>query len=363
MDRAREVLLRAPTAEDYRALAAIDPAQRTPLDHARLAEAAWWLAKFEESMAERQAAYTGFVEAGDDRIAGLLAARLSIEFALHGEPAVGAGFLARARRHLRDQPDCVERGFLSMVEASTLRMEQRPDEALECVSEAIACAERFADHDLLAMALHIEGLLLLDGGRVADGLARMDEAMALLLAGEVSPYFTGIVFCALIHACLELSDIRRAGDWSDAAGIWCESLPPEAPIIGFCRVNRAEVDRIRGSWAEAEAAAALAVEQLTAIDPGIGRPRALSDRRDPPANGRSGGRRGCVRPCARVGSRPPAGARAAAVGAGRPRRRRGGAPNCDRNAVHCTRPRAHLGRHRRGGACGGRRGRGANGGR
>lgn len=266
MDRARQVL-RPPTAEDYRALAAIDPTQRTPLDHARLAEAAWWLAKFEESMAERQQAYTGFVEAGDDRVAGLLAARLSIEFALHGEPAIGAGFLARARRHLRDQPDCVERGFLLMVEASTLRMEQRPDEALERVSEAIACAERFADHDLLAMALHIEGLLLLDGGRVADGLARMDEAMALILAGEVSPYFTGIVFCALIQACLELSDIRRAGDWSDAAGIWCESLPPEAPIIGFCRVNRAEVDRVRGAWAESEAAAALAVEQLTAIDP------------------------------------------------------------------------------------------------
>ena len=284
MDRARQVL-RPPTAEDYRALAAIDPTQRTPLDHARLAEAAWWLAKFEESMAERQQAYTGFVEAGDDRVAGLLAARLSIEFALHGEPAVSAGFLARARRHLRDQPDCVERGFLLMVEASTLRMEQRPDDALERASEAIACAERFADHDLLAMALHIEGLVLLDGGRVADGLARMDEAMALILAGEVSPYFTGIVFCALIQACLELSDIRRAGDWSDAAGIWCDSLPPEAPIIGFCRVNRAEVDRIRGSWTEAEAAATLAVEQLTAIDPHRAGLAPLSDRRDTPATG------------------------------------------------------------------------------
>ena len=131
----------------------------------------------------------------------------------------------------------------------------------------MACAERFADGDLLAMSLHVEGLLLLDTGRYADGLARMDEAMALILAGDISPYFTGIVYCALIQACLELSDIRRAGDWSDAAGVWCEALPPEAPFVGFCRVNRAEVERIRGVWPKAEAEAARAAEELATVDP------------------------------------------------------------------------------------------------
>ena len=267
MDRAQDILQHAPDAKEYEALRAIDPAERTPFDHARLAEAAWWHAAFEESMSERQQAYAGFAAAGDDRLAGLMAARLSIEFAIHGEPAVGAGFLERAKRHLRDQPDCVERGFVTMVETSMLRMEGRAEDALTHAEEAVACAERFANDDLLAMSLHVEGLLLLDMGRVADGLARMDEAMALILAGTISPYFTGIVYCALIQACLELSDIRRAGDWSDAAGVWCEALPPEAPIVGFCRVNRAEVARIRGAWAEAEAAAALAAEELAAIDP------------------------------------------------------------------------------------------------
>ena len=267
MDRAQDILQHASDAKEYEALRAIDPLERTPFDHARLAEAAWWHRAFEESMSERQQAYAGFVAAGDDRLAGLLAARLSIEFAMHGEPAVGAGFLERAKRHLREQPDCVERGFVTMVETSMLRTAGRSEDALAQVGEAVACAERFANDDLLAMSLHVEGLLLLDVGRVADGLARMDEAMALILAGTISPYFTGIVYCALIQACLELSDIRRAGDWSDAAGVWCEALPPEAPIIGFCRVNRAEVARIRGAWPEAEAAAALAAEELAAIDP------------------------------------------------------------------------------------------------
>src|SRR5580765_2902966 len=222
MDRAQDILQHAPDAKEYEALRAIDPTERTPFDHARLAEAAWWHRAFEESMSERQQAYAGFVAAGDDRLAGLLAARLSIEFAIHGEPAVGAGFLERAKRHLRDQPDCVERGFVTMVETSMLRTAGRSEDALAQVGEAVSCAERFANDDLLAMSLHVEGLLLLDMGRVADGLARMDEAMALILGGAVSPYFTGIVYCALIQACLELSDIRRAGDWSDAAGVWCE---------------------------------------------------------------------------------------------------------------------------------------------
>ena len=96
MDRAQDILQHAPDAKEYEALRAIDPAERTPFDHARLAEAAWWHAAFEESMSERQQAYAGFVAAGDDRLAGLLAARLCIEFAMHGEPAVGAGFLERA---------------------------------------------------------------------------------------------------------------------------------------------------------------------------------------------------------------------------------------------------------------------------
>ena len=49
-----------------------------------------------------------------------------------------------------------------MVETSMLRMEGRSEDALTHAAEAVACAERFANDDLLAMSLHVEGLLLLD---------------------------------------------------------------------------------------------------------------------------------------------------------------------------------------------------------
>ena len=74
--------------------------------------------------------------------------------------------------------------------------------------------------------------MLIDQGHVADGLALMDEAMASVVAGEVSPYFTGIIYCSLIATCLMLSDLRRAGEWADAARSWCERIHPARRIRG-----------------------------------------------------------------------------------------------------------------------------------
>jgi hypothetical protein len=119
------------------------------------------------------------------------------------------------------------------------------------------------------MSLHTKGLALIDAGRIAEGLPLMDEAMAAVVAGDLSPYFTGIIYCALIGACLELSDVRRAGEWSDAAREWCESLPSSAPFPGMCRVNRAEVARLRGLWTVAEAEAVRATDELEPFDPGL----------------------------------------------------------------------------------------------
>ena len=72
------------------------------------------------------------------------------------------------------------------------------------------------------------------------------KAMAAVLAGNLTPFFTGLIYCNVIGACLELADVGRAGEWSDAARMQCDSLPPDSPYPGLCRVNRAGV---RGSVA------------------------------------------------------------------------------------------------------------------
>ncbi len=91
--------------------------------------------------------------------------------------------------------------------------------------------------------------------------------MTSVVSGQLSPFFTGIVYCNVIGTCLEIADVRRADQWSEAARAWCDSLPPESPFPGMCRVNRAEVARLRGAWSEAEAEATRASEELMNWDP------------------------------------------------------------------------------------------------
>ena len=119
----------------------------------------------------------------------------------------------------------------------------------------------------MAMAIHTKGILLILAGDVAAGVALLDEAMTSVVAGQLSPFFTGIVYCNVIGTCLEIADVRRADQWSEAARVWCETLPPESPFPGMCRINRAEVARLRGAWPEAEAEATRASEELMGFDP------------------------------------------------------------------------------------------------
>ncbi len=269
IDRAREALAGGAWAEAYEGFAAADRSLLSANDLEGLADAAWWISRFDDSLDARQKAYAAYAASGDEVAAGAVAARLSIEHFVRDEPSVGAGFLMRAQRHLKDRPACVEQGFLVMVEANIARFAGELDHALGSARDATRIGQTFGDGDLVAMAIHTEGLVRVDAGEVHEGMALMDEAMTAVLVGDLSPYFTGLIFCNLIQACLELNDVRRAGEWSDAARVWCDALQPGSPFPGMCRVNRAEVARLRGAWPEAEAEAVLASEELVNTEPGL----------------------------------------------------------------------------------------------
>jgi len=254
-------------AETYEALRTRDASELSPRDLEALADAAWWLSKMEESIAARQRAYTDSASAGDAEHAAGMAARLSIEHFMRGDPAIGAGWLMKAQRHAAEVPEGVGHGLLLIVESRVARFGGDMVRAKELVEQAVELGRRFGDPDLMAMAIHTQGVLLILAGDVVRGVALMDEAMASVVSGQLSPYFTGIVYCDVIGTCLELADVRRADQWSEAARVWCETLPPESPFPGMCRVNRAEVARLRGAWSEAETEATRASEELMGFDP------------------------------------------------------------------------------------------------
>ena len=272
IEQARAALAHEAWPAAYEALRALDPSELTASDLEGLADAAWWLSHLHESMDFRHQAYAAYVAEGDERGAGAVAARLAIEHFLREEPAVGAGFLSRAHRHAERMPRGRELGYLAMIDATVLRFSGDPAGSLPGLAEAVAIGREFGDSDLVAMAVHTEGLVLLDLGRIDEGLAKMDEAMAAVIAGELSAYFTGIIYCSLIDACLELSELRRAGEWSDAAQVWCDALPEGSSFPGMCRANRAQLARLRGAWAQAETEAARAAEELLPVEPGLAAP-------------------------------------------------------------------------------------------
>ncbi len=267
LERARDAIAREAWSDAHGILRSLDPSELTGPDWEGLADAAWWLSELEESIAARQRAYAAYAAASEDRRAAAMAARLCVEHASRGEPAVGGGWLMRAQRHLREQPECIEQGFLAVVESNVARFGGDPEGAVTLARRATEIGQRLGDRELTAVAIHLEGLALIATGRIAEGLRLLDEAMVSVLAGELGAFFTGVVYCNVIEACLQLGDIGRAGEWSGAARVWCETIPSESPYQGLCRVNRAQLAVLRGAWTEAEEEASQASEEMLRLDP------------------------------------------------------------------------------------------------
>jgi DNA-binding CsgD family transcriptional regulator len=263
VERARDALRRGSWAEAYEALASLDPSSLTAQDLEGFADAAWWLSKADESMNLRQSAYAAYAAAGEDPPAAGVAVRLCFERFLRGEPAVAMGWLMQAQRHLHGHPECIQHGFLALCQAVVGQNTGDLEGAKALSEQATQIGQRLGDRDLVALGIHVHGLALIAEGRVREGMALLDEAMTSVVAGQLDRFFTGVIYCNVLDACLDVADLARAGEWSEAARAWCRSLPPESPFPGLCRINRATVAGLRGDWSEAASEAQRVSEDST----------------------------------------------------------------------------------------------------
>jgi DNA-binding NarL/FixJ family response regulator len=235
-------------------------------DLAMLADAAWWLGRTNECLALFEEAYRLHLHGAQMPRAARLALDIGFLCFLRGDHTVGSGWLSRARRLLVDEPQGPVHGMLASLEIDEAVAAGDYERALARAREVRALGERFADADTTALGLVGEGIALIKAGQVREGTAVLDEAMLPVLAGQVSPGWTGNIYCQIMQVCHELADLRRAREWTDATERWCAGFPSAVMFAGVCRVHRVQLLQVQGQWPRAEQEALRVCEDLATMN-------------------------------------------------------------------------------------------------
>ena len=203
-----------------------------------------------------EAAFREFRDEGDAcsgaRVAADLADLLNTGYA---DRATGIGWVQRGRRLLEGEASCVEQGYLALSFMACEALDV--DRLLESADFALELALECGDPELQARALADGGYALVVRGHLAEGFARLDEAMAVLSSGEVrNPGVAGASYCALLSACDRAGDLRRAEAWSRTIeDTFLAPLEGRLRVLhNHCRVAYGSVLCTVGRWAEGEAA-------------------------------------------------------------------------------------------------------------
>jgi DNA-binding CsgD family transcriptional regulator len=80
-----------------------------------------------------------------------------------------------------------------------------------------------------------------------------------VIADELSPIVSGIVYCGAILACRDAHELRRSREWTAALTEWCGRQPDLVAFTGRCLAHRAQVMALDGAWREALAEANRAI--------------------------------------------------------------------------------------------------------
>jgi DNA-binding CsgD family transcriptional regulator len=187
-------------------------------------------------------------ESGELERASRIGFWTGMTFAYRGDFAQAGAWFARAAEVIeKANPDVVEAGYL-LIPAGLEQQSRGDDQAALTTFEQISSiAERFHDPDLATFGRLGRGESLIGLGERDRGIRLLDEAMAGVTAGEVSPWVAGIAYCSTVETCRANFDIRRAREWTAALADWC-AAQPDLVFRGQCLIYRAELMRFNGDW-------------------------------------------------------------------------------------------------------------------
>ncbi|MEO6043867.1 MAG: transcriptional regulator [Tepidiformaceae bacterium] len=262
LGRARDAVSRGEWQQAYDLL--IEADARSPLiapDLALLADMAYAAGHLNVTIATWERAYAQAVRAGDP----LAAAGAAVRVAMHllFDTALMAPVRAWARRveQLLDGLDETPvHAWLAVVRNYERLLSGDFQEARRWARRAIDTGTNCAPA-AAALGRVAEARSLILQGDVSQGLGLLNEAALAAVSGELDPLSTGIVYCEVVCALQALAQYDLAEEWTEAMERWRQGQPVGS-VHGRCRVHRAQILRLRGSWVEAEKEALLACDEL-----------------------------------------------------------------------------------------------------
>jgi class 3 adenylate cyclase len=270
LEAGREAASRGAWPEAYELLITADRSGKTLTggDLELLSHAAMWTGHLTASIEYAERAYGRYSDENEMEKAAMVALALAAEYRNKLQVSASQGWHQRASRLLESMDEAPAHGFLALQKSMMASGGGNYDEALEHIRRALDIATRHHDRDLLAQATLREGVARVNKGDVDEGLALIDEVTAAAVAGELNPLSTAIIYCNAIDACRDLGDYNRAGEWEQTATRWCERMAI-AGFPGMCRVDRAEIMRLRGAWNDADQELQRATEELADFNPRV----------------------------------------------------------------------------------------------
>lgn len=237
-------------------------------DLERLALAAYMIGKEDDFTDAWMRAHQEWLKRGQPERAARCAFWQALVLFFRGDLAPAMGWVARGRRVLEDGPsDCVERAWLHMLTGLPVMFQGDAGSAYRDFQEGGEIAERWGDPDATTFARLCRGMSLILQEQTAKGMSLLDEVMVTVTASEVSPIIAGIAYCQVIDLCQRVFDLRRAREWTEALTRWCNSQPGLVPFRGNCLVHRSEIFRLQGAWRDALDEAERACEMLSGPPP------------------------------------------------------------------------------------------------
>lgn len=234
-----------------------------------LGMAAFWLSQAPTALRAREQAFRLYRQRGDRYGAARVATFLAWDsWVFRGEDAVANGWVRRANRLLDGLDPGAEHALVAICEGHLAMMVGNDSAAARSLgARAAALARSLGVIDLEMFAQALEGLALVVEGEVAEGMRRLDEATAAVVAGELTDLDAmTLTCCFLIHACERVRDHDRATQWCDAVKRITTRWSYRA-MFAYCRTHYAGVLLWRGAWPEAEAELVAATSDLAATWP------------------------------------------------------------------------------------------------